>query len=126
VLHILDSLRYSDRGTKEANQLQNILLQYFDGGKFKAGRISINVPQVINPFAIDLLINIRNQVPQQNNSKDCACYTIYFAQKFLLNPKATMPVIKVGGLYFLVLHISTDNAYSRIRLPLQKDWLNGG
>ena len=106
--------------------MQNILLQYFDGENFKAGRISTNVPQVIKPFAMNLLINIRNQVPQQNNGKDCACFTIYFTRKFLLNPQATMPVIKVGGLSFCVQQMSIDEANSRIHLPLQKGWLNGG
>jgi Ulp1 family protease len=36
------------------------------------------------------------QVPRQQNTKDCACFMIYFAKKFFNNPEATMALIKVA------------------------------
>ena len=40
-------------------------------------------------------INHIKQVPLQGNSKDCACFTIYFGKKFFLNPDSTMALVKV-------------------------------
>jgi Ulp1 family protease len=34
-------------------------------------------------------------VPHQDNSKDCGCFTVYFARKFLQDPVATLGIIKV-------------------------------
>ena len=36
-----------------------------------------------------------SQVPFQTNGKDCGCFLIYFARKFLSDPDATMAIIKV-------------------------------
>jgi Ulp1 family protease len=41
------------------------------------------------------------KVPQQLNGKDCACFLIYFARRFLLSPEGTMALIKVCGFVFL-------------------------
>jgi hypothetical protein len=47
VFHILDSLPNNSIGKREANQLQRILLNHFEGETFKEGRISTNVAKVI-------------------------------------------------------------------------------
>ena len=36
-----------------------------------------------------------SQVPFQTNGKDCGCFLIYFARKFLSDPDATIAIIKV-------------------------------
>ena len=36
-------------------------------------------------------------MPLQKNSKDCACFTIYFGKCFLSNPESTLALIKVFG-----------------------------
>jgi hypothetical protein len=46
VLHILDSLQHYPPSTREADELQKILLKHFEGKKFKSGRISTNLPKV--------------------------------------------------------------------------------
>jgi len=38
-------------------------------------------------------------VPLQQNSKDCGCYVIYFAKKFLSDPESTFSLIKVVCFY---------------------------
>ena len=40
-------------------------------------------------------IHLMKQVPLQENSKDCGCFAIYFAKKFLLGPDSTIDLIKV-------------------------------
>ena len=47
VFHILNSLHTTSTLPKEACQLQNILLKFFEGEPFKEGRITTNIPQVI-------------------------------------------------------------------------------
>jgi hypothetical protein len=50
VFHILDSLSENSFARKEASQLQNIMLQHFEGEHFVPGRIAVNVPKVIPRF----------------------------------------------------------------------------
>jgi Ulp1 family protease len=35
------------------------------------------------------------KVPEQPNGKDCGCFTIFFAKKFLSDPNTTMAIVKV-------------------------------
>jgi Ulp1 family protease len=68
---------------------------------YEPGRISANVAQVaffiFHPWE---LINNMSQVPHQKNSKDCGCFLIYFATKFMLDPEATLAIMKVGFIFF--------------------------
>jgi len=47
IFHILDSISQSSPGTREANQLEIILLKHFDQVIFEGGRIATNFAQVI-------------------------------------------------------------------------------
>ena len=47
IFHILDSLSHHSQSTKEARQLQLILLTLFEGATFSEGRITLNHAQVI-------------------------------------------------------------------------------
>jgi hypothetical protein len=100
----------------------------FDSETFKDGRIATNTSQVniigcffFLPYLLSYPIN---QVPLQPNSKDCACFVIYFAQKFFNNPKATLLIINVCMPEFPLLSqlifISRQSF-----LPQQMDWLHG-
>ena len=83
---------------KEAKQLQIILLKNFEEVAFKEGRITTNIPSVITLVSLythSWLIHLMTQVPQQWNSKDCGCFMIYFAKKFLSHPDAVIALIKV-------------------------------
>ena len=112
ILHILDSLPTSSLGMKEGKQLQHIFLKHFEETPFKEGRISTNVPQVNRHLqscslqSCSLLIYPLLQVPRQPNEKDCACFTIYFAKKFLQDPESTLTLVKV--LLFLFQRLPTD------------------
>jgi hypothetical protein len=102
VLHILDSLRKNSEAKFESDQLEKILLRYFKGKKILGGRVPARVPQVVDFFSVFLFhssIHPVLQVPQQPNSKDCACYTIYFAKTFFNNPAAAMNLIKVSSVF---------------------------
>lgn len=57
--------------------------------------MAANVPEVKPLSLLHFLSNPIAQVPQQPNKNDCACFTIYFAQKFMHNPEDTMSLIKV-------------------------------
>ena len=98
MFHILDSLQDDIVALREANQLQKILLKHFDDATFMDGRITTNIAQVFYIFLIaisNIFIHEMSQVPLQTNSKDCACYTIFYGQRFLSNPDATIALIKV-------------------------------
>ena len=96
VLHILDSLPTSSPATIEAQQLQAIFLKHFENAVFQEGRVATNVAQV---FHLGSFINFDwssyTQVPHQGNGKDCGCFAIYFARKFLQDPVTTLRIIKV-------------------------------
>lgn len=104
VFHILDSLPEDSLAVKEAKQLQIILLKHYQGATFKEGRITTNIAQVISFILHHLLIYSLAQVPHQLNNKDCGCFTIYFAKKFLTHPDATIALLKViSSIFSLVL-----------------------
>ena len=48
-------------------------------------------------------------VPQQPNTKDCACFAIYFAKKFFYNPTVTMHLIEVSNNTPFIHMMTTDN-----------------
>jgi Ulp1 family protease len=50
------------------------------------------------------------QVPHQQNTHDCGCFTIYFARRFFQDPISTLEIIKVVCL-FITLITSIDFPY---------------
>ena len=114
--HILDSLSSTSQGIKESKQLQAILLKHFPGQKYADSRLTTNVPKVFSfSLANNSWLQSISQVPAQLNSKDCACFTIYFGKKFIQNPHATLALIKVFYPIYWQMHYLTS--YCRLRLP---------
>lgn len=102
IFHILDSLYDVSSNSppgREADKLQKILLRYFEDEVFVDGRIAMNSALVnyliLYIYSHLLIIHPSTQVPVQANSKDCGCFTIFYAQKFFKDPEATMSLIKV-------------------------------
>jgi hypothetical protein len=102
VFHILDSLydiSSNSQPGRGAEKLQKIPLRYFEDEIFVEGCVATNSALVnsLNLYICShlLITHPSTQVPVQANSKDCGCFTIYYAQKIFKDPEATMSLIKV-------------------------------
>jgi hypothetical protein len=91
----LDSIQNHSSGKTEGERIQRLLLKHHNGKTFREDRVSVNLAKASSQFMYLFFIHEMKQVPLQANSKDCGCFTIYFAKKFFSSPDSTMALIKV-------------------------------
>lgn len=78
-------------------------MKYFQNATFDPRRISTNVAQVVLIYIPSLfLVNMKSQVPLQTNLRDCGCFLIYFARKFISRPKDVLEIIKVLSILIII------------------------
>jgi hypothetical protein len=120
VLHILDSLRQNSLAAKEANQLQNILLKHFKGEKFKPGRISTNVPQVMAQFPFPFIDLSNNSGAPTIQQQGLRLLHHIFCQKILPQPHRDNGSHQGGVLFLFNKYQLMSDARTRLLLEMEQ------